>query len=178
MRVRSPFRWRGSSLHCAARAEIGGKDIVVLKLNEADGTMVWSRALGSQGDDMGRQLVRAGGGFGMVGSSLGYDALAVDHPHLTEDLLEENILMAHFEEGGYVQWARVYGGVGSEWGADVHYDEAVGHAVMLFRLGGVRQRRWVHGPPVHPDRSRWLGGVPVCGGDLGVVPDSYLRPHD
>jgi len=118
--------------------DIGGKDILVLKLDATDGDIVWSRGFGSGADDTGRQLVRVENGVGLVGSSLGFDAYAIDHPDvLTEDLLEENILLALFDPEGYVQWARVYGGADRERGAGVQYDEALGFTVSAFSASSV-----------------------------------------
>ena len=115
-------------------AGIGGKDIIVLKLEEDNGDIVWSRAFGSGAEDTGRQLVRAGNGFGLVGSTESFEALAIDHPEtLTEDLFEENILLARFDAQGFVQWARIYGGAGRERGVGIQYDEAIGFTMSAFR---------------------------------------------
>ena len=114
-------------------AGIGGKDIIVLKLEEDNGDIVWSRAFGSGAEDTGRQLVRAGNGFGLVGSTESFEALAIDHPEtLTEDLFEENILLARFDAQGFVQWARIYGGAGRERGVGIQYDEAIGFTMSAF----------------------------------------------
>lgn len=118
--------------------DIGGKDIVLLKLDETNGEILWSRGVGSAGDDTGRQLVKAGNGVGLIGSSLGYEALAVDQPDaLTEDLLDENVLLARLDPEGYVQWARIYGGAGRERGVDVEYDEGIGYTVSAFTASPV-----------------------------------------
>ena len=118
--------------------DIGGKDIVVLKLDETNGDILWSRGVGSAGDDTGRQLVRAGSGIGLVGSSLGYEALAVDHPDdLTEDLIEENVLLARLGPEGFVEWARVYGGADRERGVGVQYDPGIGYTVTAFTASPV-----------------------------------------
>ena len=114
-------------------AGIGAKDIIVLKLDEDSGDIVWSRGFGSDADDSGRQLVKAGSGFGLVGSTVSYEALASDYPGLlTEDLVEENILLARFDEDGYVQWARIYGGAGRERGVGIQFDEAIGFTMSAF----------------------------------------------
>lgn len=118
--------------------EIGGKDIVLLKLNETNGDILWSRGLGSAGDDTGRQLVKAGDGIGLVGSSLGYDALAADHPGtLTEDLLDENVLLAKLGPEGYVEWAHIYGGAERERGVAVQFDEGIGYTVSAYTASPV-----------------------------------------
>ena len=118
-------------------AGIGGKDILVLKLDENDGSIAWSRGFGNVGDDVGRQLVKAGNGFGMVGSSTSFDAFAQDHVDVTEDLVEENILLARFDEDGYVQWARVYGGEGRERGVGIQFDDDLGFTLSAFSNSSV-----------------------------------------
>ena len=117
---------------------IGGKDILLLKLDAANGDIVWSRGVGSSADDTGRQLAMAGDGIALVGSSYGFDALVADDPDaLTEDLLEENILMAHITPEGYVSWAKIYGGADRERGVGVQFDAVLGYTVSAFTASPV-----------------------------------------
>ena len=119
-------------------AGIGGKDILVLKLEADNGDIVWSRGMGSEQDDTGRSLVQAGTGVALVGSSMGYDVSTLDDPDaLSEDLTEENILLARFDASGFVTWSRIYGGNGKERGVDLEYDEALGYTVSAYTTSPV-----------------------------------------
>ncbi len=119
-------------------AGIGGRDILVLKLQADNGDIVWSRGMGSESDDGARSLVAAGTGVAMVGSTEGYSALVADDPSaLSEDIEGESVLLARFDAEGYVTWANVYGGSGKERGVGLEYDGELGFTMSAYTTSPV-----------------------------------------
>ena len=117
---------------------IGGEDILLLDLDLADGSVNWSRAVGSTGDDLGRDVIFAQGGLALLGSSDGFGALAIEAPDaLSQDLAEQDILLAKLNNAGYVEWARTYGGEERDKAVGVRYDESLGYTLSAYTSSSV-----------------------------------------
>lgn len=117
---------------------IGGEDILLMKLNISDGTTVWSRALGSVGDDLGRDLIFVPGGLALLGSSNGYGAAMVDHPEvLSQSLEEHDILLAKINTSGFVQWAQTYGGNERDKAVGVRFSPDLGYTISAYTSSSV-----------------------------------------
>ena len=112
---------------------IGGEDMLLLKLDLDDGNVVWSRALGTAGDDLGRDLILAQGGIVLLGSSDGFGGLAADHPDvLSEDLQEQDVVLLKFSTSGFLEWGRAYGGAERDKAVGVRYDAALGFTLSAY----------------------------------------------
>lgn len=117
---------------------IGGEDILLLDLDLANGSVHWSRAVGSAGDDLGRDLIFAQGGLALLGSSDGFGASALDAPDaLSQDLAGQDILLAKLSNAGYVEWARTYGGDERDKAVGVRYDESLGYTLSAYTSSSV-----------------------------------------
>lgn len=117
---------------------IGGEDILLMKLDLVTGDPIWSRSLGSTGDDLGRDLIFVPGGIAMLGSSNGYGAIVEDHPEvLTQSMEEHDILLAKITTSGYVQWAQTYGGNERDKAVGVHFDSDLGYTISAYTSSSV-----------------------------------------
>ena len=117
---------------------IGGEDILLMKLDLADGTPIWSRAVGSAGDDLGRDLIFVPGGLALLGSSDGFGAAASSYPDaLSEDMAEQDILLAKMNPAGYVEWAQTYGGGERDKAVGVRFDDNLGYTISAFTSSAV-----------------------------------------
>ena len=117
---------------------IGGEDILLMKLNLDDGVVVWSRAVGSPGDELGRDLIFAQGGLALLGSTDGYGASVLDHPDaLTQDLDEQDILLVQLTTNGGVTWAKTYGGNERDKAVGVRFDEDLGYSMSAYTSSSV-----------------------------------------
>ncbi len=117
---------------------IGGEDILLMKLNIADGSPVWTRALGSVEDDLGRDLIFVPGGLALLGSSNGFGAAMSDYPEvLSQSLEEHDILLAKLNTSGYVQWAQTYGGNERDKAVGVRFDPELGYTISAYTSSSV-----------------------------------------
>lgn len=117
---------------------IGGEDILLMKLDLDTGLPIWSRSLGSTGDDLGRDLIFVPGGIALLGSSNGYGAIVEDHPEvLTQSMEEHDILLAKLSTSGYVQWAQTYGGNERDKAVGVRFDSDLGYTISAYTSSSV-----------------------------------------
>ena len=117
---------------------IGEEDILLMKLDLMDGSPQWSRALGSFGDDLGRDLIFVPGGLALLGSSNGFGAAASDYPDaLTQSMEEHDILLAKLNTSGFVQWAQTYGGNERDKAVGVRFDPELGYTVSAYTSSSV-----------------------------------------
>lgn len=117
---------------------IGEEDILLMKLDISDGSIIWSRALGSLGDDLGRDLIFVPGGLALLGSSNGYGAAASDYPEvLSQSMEEHDILLAKLNPAGFVQWAQTYGGNERDKAVGVRFDSSLGYTISAYTSSSV-----------------------------------------
>lgn len=117
---------------------IGGEDILLMKLSLEDGDVIWSRAVGSPGDDLGRDLIFAQGGLALLGSTDGYGASVLDYPDaLSQDLAEQDILLTKLSVNGGVEWSKIYGGNERDKAVGVRFDQALGYTMSAYTSSSV-----------------------------------------
>ena len=117
---------------------IGGEDILLMKLSLGDGGVIWSRAVGSPGDDLGRDLIFAQGGIALLGSTDGFGASVADHPDvLSQDLAEQDILLTKLSVNGGVEWSKIYGGDERDKAVGVRFDQALGYSMSAYTSSSV-----------------------------------------
>ena len=117
---------------------IGGEDILLMKLNLDTGAPVWSRAYGSLGDDLGRDLIFVPGGIAFLGSSDGFGGTLAEHPDaLSQSMEEQDIFLAKMNASGFVNWAQSYGGNERDKAVGVRYDNELGYTISAYTSSGV-----------------------------------------
>jgi len=117
---------------------IGEEDILLMRLNLEDGQPIWSRALGSLGDDLGRDLIFVPGGLALLGSSDGYGAAASDYPEvLSQSMEEHDIFLAKLNTSGFVEWAQTYGGNERDKAVGVRFDDELGYTISAYTSSSV-----------------------------------------
>ena len=117
---------------------IGGEDILLMKLDLDSGVPQWSRAYGSLGDDLGRDLIFVPGGLAFLGSSDGFGGTVAEHPNaLSQDMAEQDILLAKMNTLGYVDWAQTYGGDERDKAVGVRYDDELGYTISAYTSSSI-----------------------------------------
>lgn len=125
-------------LGSTATGGFGDSDILLLRVDLVDGHIIWSRAIGSAGKDVGRDLIFVPGGIAVVGSTDGFGGTVAQHPDaLVQDLDDLDILLFKVSNGGYMQWARTYGGDRVDKGIAVRYDDALGYTISAHTYSDV-----------------------------------------
>ena len=117
---------------------IGQSDILLMKLNLANGSVQWSRAMGSAGKDVGRDLIFVPGGLAIVGSTDGFGGTVSAYPDaLTQEMAGLDILLIKLNTSGFVQWAQTYGGNQLDKGIGVRYDDDLGYTISAHTYSTV-----------------------------------------
>lgn len=117
---------------------IGGEDILLMKLDLDSGLPQWSRSYGSLGDDLGRDLIFVPGGLAFLGSSDGFGGTVADHPNaLSQDMGEQDILLAKLNPLGFVDWTQSYGGEERDKAVGVRYDNELGYTISAYTSSSV-----------------------------------------
>jgi hypothetical protein len=170
------------SLGGATAQGLGGLDAFVARLRGGDGTAVWLRVIGSDGEDYGRGV-----------SAIGSDVFVAGAFSGSADLFGEatlrsagarDVFVARLDGAGHVRWATSVGGPGQDEGAEISTDRGGGVVI-----GGSYTQGFAFGATTLPDaagadfliatldgdgRPRWavtpLGGpgadnVFACGAD-------------
>lgn len=117
---------------------IGEEDILLMKLDLTTGLPDWSRALGSLGDDLGRDLIFVPGGLALLGSSNGFGATASAFPEsLSQSLEEHDIMLAKINPAGFVEWTQTYGGNERDKAVGVRFDPDLGYTISAYTSSSV-----------------------------------------
>lgn len=170
---------------------LGGYDAFVVKL-DGDGEVLWTRQLGSDGNDFALGIAVAGGRVVVTGETTG-DAWGANPDGLTD------VLVAVLDDDGDTVWVRQYGATGEDHGRGVGVDAAgdiyvagntfgsfggpadgLWHSFVLkldtdgealwMRKSAVPEYDWDNGISIHPG-----GGVSTAGyvyAEVSCVPQT------
>lgn len=107
----------------SAISDGGSQKILLLKVKASDGSIVWSKSIGSTGTDQSRMIVNTSDGYAIVGHSSSF-ATTSSNLNLTLDqnLSEKDVLLFKTDFSGVVKWARQYGSSGRDKGIGLQYD--------------------------------------------------------
>ncbi len=98
-----------------------GEDDLFLLTTKSSGTMVWAKAVGGEGMDIGNSLVTtADDGFLLAGATTSFGAGGHD------------LLLAKFDHAGGLEWAKACGGAGEEGGNTLLRTEDDGFAIVGY----------------------------------------------
>lgn len=101
----------------------GGEDVLFMKLNPANGDIVWSKAIGGAGSDQPREIELTDSGYAIIGNSNSFPFSVADDPiYLSENMGERDVLLLHTDMNGDEIWSRTYGASARDKGIGVAFN--------------------------------------------------------
>lgn len=108
----------------------GTEDLLLCKIDPADGHVRWAYAYGGPGSDQPRDIAITSRGYALLGNSDSYPASS--GPGLSEPMGERDVLLLSLDQNGNVLWARTYGGAERDRGIGLRYSPANGFLISAF----------------------------------------------
>ncbi|MDA9863924.1 gliding motility-associated C-terminal domain-containing protein [Flavobacteriales bacterium] len=131
----------GNAVYVTAPTTLGsmaGENILLMKLDLADGEPIWSKSFGSDGGDQSRDMTLTSTGIAVVGNTNGFPQATSTNPDMLEqNMAERDVLMFHLDSDGNVDWAQTYGGNERDKGIGVRYDELDGFTISAYTSSSV-----------------------------------------
>ena len=108
------------------------ENVLVSKISLVDGSVIWSRAIGGNGRDQSRDIVKYPGGYAILGHTNSFPTPINNNLSIYEALGEKDILLFSIDENGQTQWSRTYGGADRDKGVGVKFNNDNGFSISAF----------------------------------------------
>jgi gliding motility-associated-like protein len=108
------------------------ENMLVTKLSLADGSVIWSKAVGGAGRDQSRDITTFPGGYAIIGHTNSFPVPANPALNIFEAMGEKDIVLFTLNTNGNLIWSRTYGGADRDKGIGVKYNLDEGFSISAF----------------------------------------------
>lgn len=112
-----------STIVATATINDPSQKILLTKIKASDGSVVWSKSIGSSGADQSRMIVNTGDGYAVVGHSSSFPSSS-SNLGITLDASfgNKDVILFKTDYSGALQWVRQYGAADRDKGIGLQYD--------------------------------------------------------
>ena len=115
----------------------GGENILVMKLNLTDGSLIWSKAVGGASSDQSRDIQLFPGGYAIAGNTASYPVAINPSAGIIQNFGERDALLFTMDENGNEIWARTYGGDERDKAIGVQYNSDNGFTLSAYSTSSI-----------------------------------------
>jgi len=115
----------------------GGENILVMKLNLTDGSLIWSKAVGGPASDQSRDIQLFPGGYAIAGNTASYPVAINPSAGIIQNFGERDALLFTMDENGNEIWARTYGGDERDKAIGVQYNSDNGFTIAAYSTSSI-----------------------------------------
>ena len=115
----------------------GGENILVMKLNLTDGSLIWSKAVGGPASDQSRDIQLFPGGYAIAGNTASYPVAINPSAGIIQNFSERDALLFTMDENGNEIWSRTYGGDERDKAIGVQYNSDNGFTLSAYSSSSI-----------------------------------------
>ena len=115
----------------------GGENILVMKLNLTDGSLIWSKSVGGPASDQSRDIQLFPGGYAIAGNTASYPVAINPSVGIIQNFAERDALLFTMDENGNEIWSRSYGGDERDKAIGVQYNSDNGFTIAAYTSSSV-----------------------------------------
>ena len=115
----------------------GGENILVMKLNLTDGSLIWSKAVGGPASDQSRDIQLFPGGYAIAGNTASYPVAINPSAGIIQNFNERDALLFTMDENGNEIWSRTYGGDERDKAIGVQYNSDNGFTLSAYSSSSI-----------------------------------------
>jgi gliding motility-associated-like protein len=115
----------------------GGENILVMKLNLTDGSLIWSKAVGGPASDQSRDIQLFPGGYAIAGNTASYPVAINPSAGIIQNFGERDALLFTMDENGNEIWSRTYGGDERDKAIGVQYNSDNGFTLSAYSSSSI-----------------------------------------
>jgi hypothetical protein len=115
----------------------GGENILVMKLNLTDGSLIWSKAVGGAASDQSRDIQLFPGGYAIAGNTASYPVAINPSAGIIQNFGERDALLFTMDENGNEIWSRTYGGDERDKAIGVQYNSDNGFTLSAYSSSSI-----------------------------------------
>ena len=115
----------------------GGENILVMKLNLNDGSLIWSKAVGGAASDQSRDIKLFPRGYAIAGNTASYPVAINPSAGIIQNFGERDALLFTMDENGNEIWARTYGGDERDKAIGVQYNSDNGFTLSAYSTSSI-----------------------------------------
>ena len=115
----------------------GGENILVMKLNLTDGSLIWSKSVGGPASDQSRDIQLFPGGYAIAGNTASYPVAINPSAGIIQNFSERDALLFTMDENGNEIWSRTYGGDERDKAIGVQYNSDNGFTLSAYSSSSI-----------------------------------------